>query len=817
MTTITRRGFLKGAGASAGALAITSIAPLSVNASTLGRTDSLILTAGRMGPLLCEVKDGQLISTKSGLAQTVPNSLQQTGPSQVYTKARVKYPMVRKGYLENPSNPQGGRGSDEFVQVSWDDAYKLIHEQHMRIRETYGPQSIFAGSYGWRSSGVLHKAQTLLQRYMSMSGGYAGHLGDYSTGAAQVIMPHVVGSIEVYEQQTTYPVILENSEVVVLWGLNPINTLKIAWSSTDGQGLEFFHQLKKSGKTVIIIDPMRSETAEFFGDKAQWIAPNPQSDVAMMMGIAHQLVKTQQHDTEFLAKYTVGFEQFEAYLMGKEDGIEKTPQWAEGICGVPAKQMELLAKIFKENRTMLMAGWGMQRQQHGEQRHWMLTVLASMLGQVGLPGGGFGYSYHYSNGGNPTRDAGVLPAMSPSLGGSSAGGNDWAIQGSVTAFPVARIVECLEKPGTEYQHNGHTLTFPELKMIWWAGGANFTHHQDTNRLIKAWQKPEMIVISEPYWTAAAKHADIVLPITTSFERNDMTMTGDYSNQHLVPMRQVVEPQNEARSDLDVFADMAEYLKPGGKNVYMENKTEMEWLRDFYKTAQQGGRNARVPMMNFSKFWEANKLIEMKWNAKNAEFVRFGDFRKDPIMNPLGTPSGKIEIFSKTIESYKLDDCPPHPVWMEPTEWMFNYTDGELQLMTSHSAHRLHSQFNYADLRKEYAVQNREPITIHPEDAKARGIKDGDLVRAYNQRGQVLVGAFVSDGIKKGSVCIHEGAWPDLDPKTGMCKNGGPNVLTMDIPTSRLGNGNCGNSGVVKIEKYTGVAPTLTAFMPPMNG
>ena len=817
MTTITRRGFLKGAGASAGALAITSIAPLSVNASTLGRTDSLILTAGRMGPLLCEVKDGQLISTKSGLAQTVPNSLQQTGPSQVYTKARVKYPMVRKGYLENPSNPQGLRGSDEFVQVSWDDAYKLIHEQHMRIRESYGPESIFAGSYGWRSSGVLHKAQTLLQRYMSMSGGYAGHLGDYSTGAAQVIMPHVVGSIEVYEQQTTYPVILENSEVVVLWGLNPINTLKIAWSSTDGQGLEFFHQLKKSGKTVIIIDPMRSETAEFFGDKAEWIAPNPQSDVAMMMGIAYQLIKTQQHDTEFLAKYTVGFEQFEAYLMGKEDGIEKTPQWAEAICGVPAKQMELLAKIFKENRTMLMAGWGMQRQQYGEQRHWMLTVLASMLGQVGLPGGGFGYSYHYSNGGNPTRDAGVLPAMSPTLGGSSAGGNDWAVQGSVTAFPVARIVECLEKPGTEYQHNGHTLTFPELKMIWWAGGANFTHHQDTNRLIKAWQKPELIVISEPYWTAAAKHADIVLPITTSFERNDMTMTGDYSNQHLVPMKQVVEPQNEARSDLDVFADMAEFLKPGGKNVYMENKTEMEWLRDFYKTAQKGGRNARVPMMNFSKFWEANKLIEMKWNEKNAQFVRFGDFRNDPIMNPLGTPSGKIEIFSKTIEGYKLDDCPPHPMWIEPTEWMFNYSDGELQLMTSHSAHRLHSQFNYADLRKEYAVQNREPITIHPEDAKARGIKDGDLVRAYNQRGQVLVGAFVSDGIKKGSVCIHEGAWPDLDPKTGMCKNGGPNVLTMDIPTSRLGNGNCGNSGVVKVEKYTGVAPTLTAFTPPMNG
>ncbi|MEF1221096.1 molybdopterin-dependent oxidoreductase, partial [Photobacterium damselae] len=132
---------------------------------------------------------------------------------------------------------------------------QLIHQQHQRIRTTYGAESVFAGSYGWRSSGVLHKAQTLLQRYMSMAGGYSGHLGDYSTGAAQVIMPHVVGSIEVYEQQTTFPVVMENSDVVVLWGLNPLNTLKIAWSSSDCSGLEFFHQLKKSNKTIIAIDP----------------------------------------------------------------------------------------------------------------------------------------------------------------------------------------------------------------------------------------------------------------------------------------------------------------------------------------------------------------------------------------------------------------------------------------------------------------------------------------------------------------------------------------------------------------------------------
>jgi trimethylamine-N-oxide reductase (cytochrome c) len=817
MTDITRRGFLKGTGITAGAMAFTSFSPMSVASSnTRGKG---VLTAGRMGPMLCEVKDGKLVSTTNAVPQTVFNSLQTTGPDQVHTKARIKYPMVRKSYLDNPLTPKAERGSDEFVRVSWDEAYKLIHEQHMRIRANNTPDAIFAGSYGWRSSGVLHKAQTLLQRYMGMAGGYSGHMGDYSTGAAQVIMPHVVGSIEVYEQQTTHPMVLEHSDVVVLWGLNPMNTLKIAWSSTDCSGLEFFHQLKKSGKTVIAIDPMRSETIEFFGDNAEWIAPHPMTDVAMLMGIAHTLVIKGKHDRTFIEKYTTGYDVFEDYLMGKEDGVVKDAQWASSVCGVPAKQLELLADIFSSNRTMLMAGWGIQRQQFGEQRHWMLVTLAAMLGQIGLPGGGFGFSYHYSNGGNPSRDAGVLPAMSASLG-AVAGSDErgWSATGKViNSFPVARIVEALENPGKAYKHNGHDRVFPDIKMIWWAGGGNFTHHQDTNRLIKAWQKPELVVISEIYWTAAAKHADIVLPITTSFERNDLTMTGDYSNQHLVPMKKAVEPQGEARNDFDVFADMAELLAPGGHEVYTEGKTEMEWLYQFYKAAQQGGRAARVAMPNFSKFWEDNQLIEMKWNEKNAQFVRYADFRENPIMNPLGTPSGKIEIFSKTIEGYKLDDCPPHPTWMEPTEYTGNAKDGELQLMTAHAAHRLHSQFNYAKIREEYAIADREPISIHPEDAKARGIKTGDLVRAHNGRGQVLVGALVTDGIKQGSVCIHEGGWPDLDKDTGLCKNGGCNVLTLDIPTSRLANGCAANSALVKIEKYTGPVLELTAFDPPKNG
>ncbi len=305
---LTRRNFIKYAGGSAGAMMITSAIPMQSWAAQA--PGNAILTAGRWGAMYIEVKDGKIVSSRGALAKTIPNSLQTTAPDQAHTPCRVKYPMVRKGFLSAPGKPDGKRGKDEFVRVSWEDAMKLIHEQHARIRAEHGPSSVFAGSYGWRSSGVLHKAQTLLQRYMSMAGGYTGHTGDYSTGAAQVIMPHVVGSVEVYEQQTVWPVVLEHSQVVVLWGLNPLNTLKIAWSSTDEQGLEYFNKLKASGKTVIAIDPIRSETIDFFGDKAQWIAPNMGTDVAMMLGIASALVEKGLHDKAFLEKYTTGYSEF---------------------------------------------------------------------------------------------------------------------------------------------------------------------------------------------------------------------------------------------------------------------------------------------------------------------------------------------------------------------------------------------------------------------------------------------------------------------------------------------------------------------------
>ncbi|MGX5027828.1 molybdopterin guanine dinucleotide-containing S/N-oxide reductase [Enterobacter asburiae] len=758
--------------------------------------------------MLVETDGETVLSSRGALPTQHPNSLQTVVRDQVHSKTRVRWPMVRKGFLASPDKPQGIRGQDEFVRVSWDDALALIHTQHKRIRDSYGPSSIFAGSYGWRSNGVLHKASTLLQRYMSLAGGYTGHLGDYSTGAAQAIMPYVVGGNEVYQQQTSWPLVLEHTDVVVLWSANPLNTLKIAWNASDEQGIGYFDALRKSGKRIICIDPMRSETMDFFGDSAEWIAPHMGTDVAMMLGIAHTLVENGWHDSDFLARCTSGFDKFSDYLTGKSDGVAKTAEWGAEICGVPAAKIRELAALFHKNTTMLMSGWGMQRQQFGEQKHWMLVTLAAMLGQIGTPGGGFGLSYHFANGGNPTRKAAVLA----SLQGSVQGGVD-----AVDKIPVARLVEALENPGGFYQHNGLDRHFPDIKFVWWAGGSNFTHHQDTNRLIRAWQKPELVVISECFWTGSAKHADIVLPATTSFERNDLTMTGDYSNQHMVPMKRVVAPRDEARDDFDVFAELSELWEAGGRERFTEGKNDLQWLESFYQIAGQRGAAQGVTLPPFAEFWEANQILEMPESEQNARFVRFADFRRDPENHPLKTESGKIVIHSERIASFAYADCPPHPTWLEPDEWHGNAQPEQLQVLSAHPAHRLHSQLNYTSLREQYAVAGREPITLNTLDARARGIADGDVVRVWNQRGQVLAGAVVSDGIKPGVICIHQGAWPDLEPaEGGICKNGAVNVLTKDLPSSKLGNGCAGNTALAWVEKYQGPELTLTAFDPPAS-
>jgi trimethylamine-N-oxide reductase (cytochrome c) len=776
--------------------------------------DGEVLTGSHWGAFRAKVQGGRFVAIRAWEKDPHP-SAQLTGVmDSVYSPTRIKFPMIRRAWLEKgPGAEVGTRGNGDFVRVTWDQALDLVAAELRRVGQKFGPSATFAGSYGWKSVGKLHNCRTLVRRMMNLNGGFVNHSGDYSTGASQVIMPHVVGALEVYDQQTVWPVVAENTELLVIWGADPVTTNQISWTVADHGAYEGMAAFKATGKKVICIDPVRTATCEYLG--AEWIAPRPQTDVAMMLGMAHTLYTEQLHDAKFLKEYTSGFDRFLPYLLGQDDKTPKTAEWAAGISEIPAETIKDLARRFAKNRTMLASGWSMQRQHHGEQPHWMLVTLASMLGQIGLPGGGFGLSYHYASGGTPSANAPVMSGITDRGKAAAA----WPAEAGAASIPVARVVDMLLNPGAAFDFNGTQARYPDIKLIYWAGGNPFAHHQQRNRMIEAWQKLDTFIVNDFQWTATARHADIVLPCTSSYERNDIEQVGDYSNRYILAMKKVVDPVFEARNDFDIFAAVAERLGKGKE--FTEGRSEMDWIRSFYDAALTQAKLKKIPMPEFDAFWNGEGVVEFPVDPTAKSFVRYKKFRDDPLLEPLGTPTGKIEIFSRNIEKMGYPDCPPHPTWMEPIERLGG-PGGKfpLHISTGHPNLRLHSQLCGTDLGPTYRIAGREPCLINPTDAAARGINDGDVVRIFNDRGQILAGVKVTEAIRPGVIRVNEGGWydPQEPGKVGaVCKYGDVNTLTVDIGTSKLAQGNCGHTAMGDVEKYQGTPPEVTVFKPPSGG
>ena len=760
------------------------------------------VNASHWGVYKVHVKGGK-IERLEPIGEDKAPSLQLQGiAQQPYNAARIRYPMVRESYLKKGWKAGGKkRGAEPFVRVSWDKALEIVASELKRVRETYGPASIYGGSYGWMSAGNIGSARNLLQRVLNLNGGFTGHYGDYSTGCAQVILPYVIGSNGVYEQMTSWELITDKTELIVLWGADPTVTNDIDWSTTVHENAEGLRQVRDKGIEVVAINPLKPDTAEFFGKNCTWIAPKPGTDVAMMLAMAYELETTGKADREFLRKYTVGYEEFKPYLLGQSDGVAKTPEWAEKICGVPAQTIRSLAVKMADKRSMLMGGWGIQRAQFGEQVHWMMVVLAAMCGHIGLPGGGFGFSYHYSNGGAATSQAPVLGGISANPKGGSQG---MAWEGhSLATIPLARFTECFLNPGKTIDYNGRKITYPDIRLVFWSGGNPFAQQEDTNGLIKAWRKPETTIVCDTVWTASARFADIVLPACTSLERNDITAIGSYSNLGYVAMQQAIEPQYESHSDFWIYRELSK--KMGFEKDFSEGLDEMGWIKRFYEAARLEAKANELEMPSFEEFWSRGYVLFPVTN-ESRHYNYLGDFRRNPIVNPLGTESGKIEIFSKKIASYHYDDCPAHPTWMAPTEWL----DSELAqkypfaLLTSKSRYRLHSQLDSTALNLFGNVEEREPVWIHPQAAEKLGLKTGDVALVESRRGKVLAGVIVTDRIRPDTVVIHHGAWycPEESGEEGSLDvHGCDNVLTIDIPASKLSCGNVANSTLVRIRKY----------------
>jgi biotin/methionine sulfoxide reductase len=747
-----------------------------------------------------EVENGQVVAVHPYPADTDPSPILANIPGSVRHPARIAQPMVRAGWLDRGPGPDAHRGAEPFVPVSWETATDLLASELARVVAQHGPQAIYGGSYGWASAGRFHHAQSQIHRFLNGLGGYTYSVHSYSLGAAEVIFPHVFGVFwDLLQRGTAWSTLAEQVELFVCFGGLPLkNTAVKPGGVSRHLAQTHLRRAKAHGAEFVLFSPLRDDLPDYV--QAEWHAPLPGTDVAVMLGLAHTLIVERLHDTAFLERYCVGFERFERYVLGQADGQPRSPEWAAGISEIPAETIRALARRMASHKTFITMSWSLQRTEYGEQAPWMGATLAAMLGQIGLPSGGFGFGY------SSTSLAGSAPPQFkfPSL---PQGRNP------VTSFiPVARIADMLLQPGEEFDYDGQRLTYPEIRLVYWCGGNPFHHHQHLGRLRRALARPDTLVVHDPFWTAMARNADIVLPCTMTLERNDIGVGENEAT--VVAMRQAVPPYAQARSDYDIFTDLATRL--GFVERFTEGRDEMAWLRQMYAQWQETTRAHGKAVPDFDTFWREG-YFEHNWTDDHE--VLFSAFRADPEWSPLRTPSGRIEITSETIDGFGYADCPSHPTWLEPVEWSKGARAARfpLLLIANNPSTRLHSQLDVGATSQASEVQGREPLRLHPREAAARGIADGDIVRVFNDRGSCLAGAVVSDAVRPGVAQLSTGAWYDpLDrgDLDAMCVHGNPNVLTMDKGASSLSQGCTGQHVLVEIERWNAPAPPISVSAPP---
>ncbi|NTJ11657.1 molybdopterin guanine dinucleotide-containing S/N-oxide reductase [Rhizobium lusitanum] len=744
-------------------------------------SNSKIRTAAHWGVYEISPKGGKgALSIRGAAEDPDPSPIGLHMASDELKQVRIAKPSIRRSWLENgPGSNPHLRGREPFVEVEWDVALDLLAAEFQRIRTCFGNEAIFGGSYGWASAGRFHHAQSQVHRFLNLIGGYVSHVDSYSLAAGRVILPHAIASTEILlDQHTSFDVMAENTTLFVTFGGVPV---KNAQMSSGGAGRHRvtagMRAMEKAGTCFVNISPVSDNMPV----DSEWLAIRPNTDVALMLALAHVLETEGLVDLAFLNSHCVGYDRFRPYLLGDADGIAKTPDWASSICGIDAQRIASLARDMAAGRTMINVSWSLQRAVHGEQPFWMTVTLAAMLGQIGLPGGGFGVGYGALNSvghDNVRFKFGAFPQGQNPI---------------PTFIPVARIADMLLNPGEGFTYNGKAYSYPDIRLVYWAGGNPFHHHQDLNRLLKAWEKPETIIVNEPYWTPTAKLADIVLPVTTSLERNDIAASG--GEDLIVAMKKVEQPFGQSRNDFDIFDDLSKRLGID----FSDGLDETGWLRRIYAVSRENATAKGIVLPDFDEFWEAG-LFDLGPEAK--PIVMLEAFRGAPETNPVPTPSGRIEIFSQTIDGFSLVDCPGHPTWFEPPEWLgvSDWDQGTLHLISDQPVRRLHSQLDASPYSKQGKIAGREPIHIHPFDAATRGIVDGDLVEVFNTRGRLISAAMLSDAIRPGVARLSTGAWFDMDHDRKIERHGNPNALTLDTPASSLSQGCSAQTCLVEIRK-----------------
>ena len=681
------------------------------------------------------VKDGAIVRISTDPRKWTPEMPPLTACVRGFGAAeRVNHP----DRLRYPLRRVGRRGGGAFERISWDEALDEVAAQMRRIRDAYGPAAILDCSRSG-STAVLHN-RAVVQRFLHLFGGCTELWSNLSNEAEIFAIRHTYGPAADCKFAGREPTDYVNSRLMILWG----------WSPADGtfgtNNPQYLHWAHERGVRIVSIDPRATRTSLKLADEHVPIRPG--TDAAMLIAMTQVIVSEGLHDQAFLDRVTVGFDEahlpegapvgssYRSYLLGLSDGIAKTPEWAEPLTGVPAATIRRLAREFGTLKpAALQTGYAPGRTAYGEQFHRAAYALCAITGNVGISGGSSGCSGGARHHGIKRLGAPPNPANSRVASTLLA---DLLTRGRAGGYPA------------------------DIKMVYSACGDLANQCPNVNKITEGLNGLEFMVAHDHFLTPTARYADIVLPATTFWERSDIHTPWSGAGHYAIYMQQAISPMYECRNDMDICADLAKRL---GLEGY-KRLPDAEWLREVC---------AGTDIDDFDAF-RAQGVARL---APGEDAVAFAREVRDPARHPFSTPTGKIEIYSTSIaanpDPHGLGRIPAIPTWIPPHAGDPRYP---LELISPKSRARTHSTHDNQEILSR---ADRQDVWMHPADAAARGIVNGQAVRVFNQRGATILPAHVTDRIARGVVSIKEGAW--FTPgESGADTRGCANVLTEDRAT-----------------------------------
>jgi len=745
---------------------------------------------------------------------------------RVYSPNRVKYPLKRVDWNPNGDRNVENRGKSRYVRISWDEALDIIVSEIKRVKEKYGLYAILCQADGHGETKTIHGPHGCQTHLLNHLGGFTLQTRNPDSwegwywGAKHAWGMEPVGLM--VPTTNVFPDIAKNTEFLLFWGCDPETT---TWGWHGQLASRLCYWFKELGIKSIYICPDLNYGAAIHADK--WIPIRSNTDAALQLAIAYVWITEGTYDKEYATTHTFGFDKFEEYVLGKEDRIPKTPKWAEGITRVPARIIKELAREWASKRTSIVHGLGGPyiRGPYSTEPARLEVLLLAMQG-LGKPGVHQAQTVGWGFLEDPERCPWPRGTVMPSAKAAYHGAEprffaappkqiipktlipEAILNPPISWYGTTLLVEQLEDQFRKYTYPVEGCS--EIHMIWTDSPCWLTCWDDGNRMIEAFRSPkiEFILAQHPWLENDCLFADIILPVSTKFEEEDIGVDwcgGQFNT--IFPERKCIEPIGESRSDYEIVCMIAERI--GLLDKYTEGRTVEEWIRLAFD------KSGVADMISWEEFTEKGYYVvptAPDWEKDPAGMIRFYE---NPEENPVKTPSGKIEFYSQNLAKHFPDDDerPPVPHWIpygESHQESLLHPRAKkypLLIVSNHPRWRVHAQLDDVTWFREIPTckvrgpdgYQYQPVWINPVDAARRDIADGDVVKIYNDRGAVLAGAYLTERIMPGVVSVDHGARYDPIVPGELDRGGAINIIAPSKTTSRNVAGMAASGFLVEVE------------------